>query len=88
MNKTTVSRRLNTSQLVLIVVVLVGVGLAFWVERTRSDAQNRSDRLSGGAKSVRLDLALMSSSLRGLLFEPKSEGEKKKRGKPDGSDGW
>ena len=79
MNPTTVSRRLNTAQVVLIVLLLVGVGLMFWVERTRSDAQARSDRLEHRAEHVRLDLTLMSNSLRGLLLDPKSEGEQKRR---------
>ena len=79
MNKTTVSRRLNNAQLVLIALLLVGAGLTFWVERARSDAQDRAQRLANGAERVRLDLTLMNNSLRGLLLDPKSEGEGKQR---------
>ena len=46
MNKTTVLRRLNTAQLILIALLLVGVGLAFWLVHTRSTADRRSLELA------------------------------------------
>ena len=79
MKKTTIERRLNTAQLIMIGMLLAGVGLAFWGERAGSLAIKRSAELSKGADRIRYDLAQMSDGLRGLLLEPTNEIDKKRR---------
>jgi len=70
MNKTTVGRRLNKAQLILIALLLVGMGATLWMEKARSDADRRSDELAAGMDRIRFDLAQMSASARGLLLDP------------------
>jgi methyl-accepting chemotaxis protein WspA len=79
MKKPTIWRQLNTAQLILIGLLLVGVSLAFWIERTRSNAAHRSDEMASKADRIRNDLTLMSSAVRGLLLDPKSESDEKLR---------
>lgn len=77
MNKTTVLRRLNTAQLVLIVLLLVGVGVTLWVEHARSSADLRRVELDYRIDHLRLDLALTTSQLRGLLLDPSGQADRK-----------
>jgi len=79
MKPLTLWQRLTTAQFALLALLLVGVGLALWIERTRSEASHRSDQLSAGAAQLHYDLVLLSSSLRGLLLNPKSESDEKQR---------
>jgi methyl-accepting chemotaxis protein WspA len=70
MNKTTVWRRLNKAQLFLIVLLLVGMGAALWMEKARANAERHSDQLAAGADRIRLDLSQMISTQRGALLDP------------------
>ncbi|MDB6016798.1 MAG: chemotaxis sensory transducer [Pedosphaera sp.] len=78
MNKMTIWRRLNTSLAILIVLLLVGAGLAWWVEHARSLANHSGDELISDAARVRLQLAQMNDALRGLLLDPRNELEIKR----------
>src|ERR1051325_4647306 len=79
MTKKTLWRRLNTAQLFLIGLLMVGVGLALWIEHARSAAGDRAAEASSGAAQIRYDLTLMSDGLRGLLLNPSSDHDKKRR---------
>ena len=78
MNRMIVSRRLNTSVAILTFLLVVGAGLAWWVEYQRSVSVHRSDLLTGEAGMVRLQLAQMSDAMRGMLLDPKNEVERKR----------
>lgn len=60
----------NTAQVVLIVLVLVGVSLALWIERVRAETEKRSARLESAVGRIRTGLVQTTSSLRGQLLEP------------------
>jgi methyl-accepting chemotaxis protein WspA len=72
MNKTTVWRRLNTAQLILIGLLLVGVGVALWMQQVRSDADQRRYQIGAGSSRIRFNLSQMTSTLRGLLIDPRT----------------
>jgi len=79
MNKTTVWRQLNTAQLVLIGLLIVGVCLALWIERARSETTHQSDRLAKDVGRLQSDFALMSDSVRGVLLNTQNEFERAHR---------
>jgi methyl-accepting chemotaxis protein WspA len=80
----TIWRRLNTSLALLILLLLVGAGLAWWVAQERANAQHRSDMLKTASARIHLDLAQMNDAVRGLLLEPKSDLERKRYGEATG----
>lgn len=70
-------QRLRTSLAVLILLLIIGSGLAWWVERTSSIIDHRSDQLENEAANVRLKLVEMGDALRGLLLDPKNLPDRK-----------
>jgi methyl-accepting chemotaxis protein WspA len=76
MNKNTVRRQLNAAQVGLILLLIIGAILGLWVERTRSDAQHLSDRLSKDSGRIQSDFNLMTVGVRGLLLNVRNENEK------------
>ncbi len=79
MKPMTLLQRLNTALALLILLLLVGVLLAFWIEKTSSLSVHRRDELGDLKDRLHLDAARMSDALRGLLLDPKNESEKKRR---------
>ena len=77
MKKMSFWQRLKTSLAVLILLLIIGAGLAWWVEKTRSTIDHRSDQLENDAANVRLKLVEMGDALRGLLLDPKNEPDRK-----------
>ena len=77
MKKMTIWQRLNTGMAFLVALLLVGVSLSWWIERTRSDAERRSRLLEGNNTHLHHDIVQMSDALRGLLLNPKSETDRK-----------
>lgn len=77
MKKMSFWQRLKTSLAVLILLLIIGAGLAWWVEKTRSTIDHRSDQLENDAANVRLKLVEMGNALRGLLLDPKNEPDRK-----------
>src|SRR3974390_1901057 len=75
MKPMTIWQRLDRALLLLILLLFVAVGLAFWVALERSNASQRSDQLSGDRDRVYYDVMLMIDSLRGLSVEPRNETE-------------
>ncbi len=70
MNKPTVRRRLNLAQFFLIGLLIVGAAMAKWMEHANSTAARRSEEFAAGAERIRLDLALLNSTLSGALLDP------------------
>ena len=79
MKQMTIWQRLNTALAVLILLLMTGVGLALWIEKTAALALHRSDELDGTKNLIHFDLTLMSDALRGMLVDPQNEVETKSR---------
>ncbi len=79
----TIWQRLNTALLLLILLLMVCVGLALWVEEARSGAAQRSDQLAGNKDRVCYHLTLLSDTMRGQLLDPKSSRDKRRRPDPE-----
>jgi methyl-accepting chemotaxis protein len=75
MKPMTIWQRLDRALLLLILLLFVAVGLAFWVAIERANASQRSDRLFGDRDRVFYDVMLMIDALRGMSADPKSEPE-------------
>src|SRR5271165_2197106 len=78
MKPMTIWQRLDRTLLLLILLLFVAVGLAFWVALERSDANQRSVELSGDRDHVYYDVMLMIDALRGISADPKNELERKR----------
>jgi methyl-accepting chemotaxis protein len=78
MKPMTIWQRLDRALLLLILLLFVAVGLAFWVALERSNASQRSDKLSGDRDRVCYDVMLMIDSLRGMSADPKNELDRKR----------
>ncbi len=72
----TIWRRLNASLALLILLLLIGAALAWWVAAARSQAGLRSAALWTGHWRIQLDLAQMNDAVRGLLLDPKNDPER------------
>src|SRR5262249_8088739 len=77
MKKMSFWQRLKTSLAVLILLLIIGAGLAWWVEKTRSSIDHRSDQLQNDAANVRLKLVEMGDAFRGALLDPKNLQDRK-----------
>ncbi len=78
MKPMTIWQRLDRALLLLILLLFVAVGLAFWVALERSNAAQRSDQLSRDRDRVYYDVMLIIDSLRGMAADPKNELERKR----------
>jgi methyl-accepting chemotaxis protein WspA len=79
MKPMTIWQRLNTVLMLLTILLMAGAGLAFWVERSRSNATERNARITAALDAVKFDTLLLTDALRGLALEPRSDLEKKRR---------
>ncbi len=75
MKPMTIWQRLDRALLLLILLLFVAVGLAFWVALERANASQRSDQLSRDRDRVYYDVMLMIDALRGLSVDPRNEAE-------------
>src|SRR5438874_3443818 len=78
MKHMTIWQRLTTALAVLVVLLIVGCGLALWIEKASTTAELRSLELADRYSRISLDLALLGETVRGRLLEPTSEAEKKR----------
>lgn len=79
MKEMTIWERLNTALVLLIVLLLSGVGMALWVEKSRSHAVQRGLELTAAKDRIYFNVVLMSDAVRGLLLDPKNELERRRR---------
>jgi len=79
MKPMTIRQRLNTVVLLLTILLMVGVGLAIWMEKARSRATHLSEQLSAAMYGVYYDVMSMTDALRNLALDSRSELEKKHR---------
>ena len=78
MNQMTSWQRLNTAQVILIVLLLVGFGLAFWSEKTSSHAAEQNQKITSYFETIRNDISVSSDAIRGIILRPAGDGEKKR----------
>src|SRR5690349_12094200 len=78
MKPMTIWQRLDRALLLLIFLLFVAVGLAFWVAWERSNTTQRSEQLSRDRDRVYYDVMLVIDSLRGMAAEPNNELERKR----------
>ena len=78
MKPMTIWQRLDRALLLLILLLFVAVGLAFWVALERSNANQRSEQLSRHRDRAYYDVMLMIDSLRGMAADPQNELERKR----------
>ncbi len=77
MKQLTIWRRLNASLAILILLLLVGATLAWWVEKERSDSTLRNDQLDTEAAKVLWKLEKISFIQMRLLLNPSNDADKK-----------
>ena len=75
MKSMTIGQRMNTTMAALVLLLLLGVGMALWAERIRTHSAQRADELLHARDRVYFDLAEMSDSFRGLLIWPRNDKE-------------
>jgi methyl-accepting chemotaxis protein WspA len=71
--KTSIWRRLNASLAILIGLLLLAGGLAWWIERTLSEANRKSTILEAANYRILYDLGQMHNSLRLLLTDQRTD---------------
>jgi methyl-accepting chemotaxis protein WspA len=71
--------RLNVTFAVLVLLLLTGGGLAFWIEKTAKTGELRSKDLEATKANIHAGFVAMSDALRGLLLDPQNDMEKKRR---------
>jgi methyl-accepting chemotaxis protein WspA len=76
MKNMTIWQRLNTALLLLILLLIVGVGLAVWGEKTSANVDLHDAELTSAQDYVSLEIVRMSESIRSVLSQPKSERDK------------
>ena len=70
-------QRLNSSLAVLMGLLLLAGGLAWWIERIRSEADRQSATLNGENYRIHSNLFRTSEAVNVLLNDPKNDTEKK-----------
>ncbi len=68
----TIWRRLNTFRFLLVLLLLAGVGLAFWISHARTEAEQLRAELVSYKDTVKYDLLLMIDSVRGMAATGRS----------------
>jgi methyl-accepting chemotaxis protein WspA len=75
--KTSRWQALSFSQVALIVLLLLGVGMTFWMENTRSNAELSSERLLRDVERLRFHFLRIGDGLRGIMLVPTNETDRR-----------
>lgn len=78
MKLVTIRQRLNAIVLFLTVLLLAGVGLALWMEKSRSADVQMTDQLNAARAELYYNVMRITDALRALALEPKNELEKRR----------
>jgi methyl-accepting chemotaxis protein WspA len=78
MKLVTIRQRLNAIVLFLTVLLLAGVGLALWMEKSRSADVQMTDQLNAAKAELYYNVMRITDALRALALEPKNELEKRR----------
>ena len=79
MKTVTIWQRLNIAFWLLILLLLVGVGLALWATAAGTARIRRGDQLSEAKDSIKFDVVFISDTVRGLLLDPKNMTEERRK---------
>jgi methyl-accepting chemotaxis protein WspA len=79
MKNMSIWQRLNTALFLLVLLLMIGCGLALYIEVAVTKTERRAQELANKKDRISLDLFVMSDSIRGLLLDPKSEADRKHR---------
>ena len=83
MKNLTITRRLNIAFALIILLSILGVAVSWWVEREGSkiliEAVQKRERLLLTAERLRYDVLQISDAVRGILLDPKSDVDRKRR---------
>src|SRR5437867_1830389 len=79
MKNMSIWQRLNTALFLLVLLLMIGCGLALSIEVAVTKAERRAQQLANTQDRISLDLLLMSDSIRGLLLDPKNDADRKHR---------
>ena len=79
MKNMTILQRFNAARLLLILLLLAGAGLTFWVAKTGSNALQRTDQLSDARDRINSDVVVLNEAVRGILLDPKNDPERSHR---------
>jgi methyl-accepting chemotaxis protein WspA len=75
----TIWQRLTVARVVLLLLLLAGLGLVWWITRIYSDADQTGLQLAGAQGRAGSDLVRLNENLRGVLLDPKSDPEGRRR---------
>jgi hypothetical protein len=78
MKTMTIWQRLHTTLAALIVLLLIGVGIAWWVENTRSKTQLRSDQLMNAGDHIRRGIVHLGDCVRWRTQSAPKQEQKKR----------
>jgi hypothetical protein len=87
MKNMTIWQRLNTALLLLILLLIVGVGLAVWGEKTSANVELHEAVLDGAHDHLCLETVRLSEFVRGLVAQPRSERDKQPLTMPKDAEG-
>lgn len=73
MKNLTIWQRLNLAVASLILLLVLGGGLAFWMERSQSSADRKVESLSRAQSRIALEIARYTAALRGFVLSPEKE---------------
>ncbi len=76
--KTSIWKRLNTTRVILIGLLLIACGLVWWMERTRSEGLHQSERHTRDTLLLQCHFLEISDAQRALLAEPRSRTDKQR----------
>ncbi|MBE0541160.1 MAG: HAMP domain-containing protein [Verrucomicrobia bacterium] len=77
--KMSIWQRLNTTLALMIVLLLAGFALAWWIEYTRSESLRTSKRLDSDYTRLRYNMVQMSDALRSSLLKAAASGNEAER---------
>jgi methyl-accepting chemotaxis protein WspA len=79
MKNMTIWQRLNTALLLLILLLLMGVGLAVWGEKTSASVELHTAQLNGARDHLLLEVLRLDEAVRALAGPAKNDSERKKQ---------
>ena len=79
MKNMTIWQRLNVALVLLVFLLASCAGLTLWMAQSSAKADQDGEHLSGSKDRIYYDVTLLSEALHGLLLDPRSEFDKKRR---------
>ncbi len=83
MKQMNIWQRLNTALVVLVLLLMVGCGLALWMVVIVTEGSRVGEELTKTKERIRMDFVSMSDSLRGFLLDPSPKSDTEKTHRPE-----